>query len=204
MSAAQMLSRVGLKTVRFDTGNGGVPALLPEEMLMHLGMYQAAGCIDEIAVIFAIAFYTNTTCRKDQELIKQYLGSRVFIKCRKEKIRVTQQTIQHIVSLAISESINSTVCPACNGTKKVLLAKGEFNMQAAIHSININDSKYKTCKACKGTGYKLLSNYKKAVTCGMSGGKSWTDNHELLLGFTQQIITGWLSEIKNALATIHS
>lgn len=203
MSVMQMLSRVGIKTVKFDVGRGGKADLTPEDLIMHFGMAEAAGKLSEIAAMFALAYYTNIYNDSSKDLIHRFLCVRVYLKAQKEKVRIKQSTIKRIVDLALRESINSVVCPVCRGEKKVLMLRKEFDMKTALVNATQNDSKYKTCKSCKGSGYKLMTNYKKAVACEMSGSGSWTSNHELLLSFAQQVITDWNKEISQSLSTIY-
>ncbi|WP_350401846.1 hypothetical protein [Catenovulum sediminis] len=204
MSVMQMLSRVGVKTVRFDVGRGGKQDLTPEDLIMHIGMAEAAGRLSEIAAMFALAYYTNTYSDNTKDLIIRFLCARLFIKAKKEGMRVKSNTIKQIVNLSISNSIDSPVCPKCNGQRRVLVVLTEFNMRRAQFNHQSNHSELQDCKACNGTGYKQLSNYKKAINCDMSGGKSWTTNHEMLLAFSQQIIMDWNKEIKQALSSIHN
>ncbi|WP_017445784.1 hypothetical protein [Gayadomonas joobiniege] len=199
MSIMQMLARCGVKTVKFDTGRGGVPKLVPEDIIMQIGMAQASGRISANAADYALAYYCNLSGDKNRTAIQLLLGSRVYIKSRLAKMRMSEQTSLKIASLALEQSTQSNTCPKCNGTKKVIVVLTEFNRNTAQFNHRENHSEVQECKACDGTGYLKVSDYKKAKYCDMSGSKSWTENHEKLLFFAQSMISDWNKQVADVL-----
>lgn len=185
---SEKLARCGLKTVKFNTGFGGIPELTPDDLIMQLGIAQRQGVLSEIASMFALSHYANLHDDGDKKIILQFIVSNMYIQAKRQKFKVGKvlSLLPVIASLAIDTVVNSTHCTRCNGTG-LTIEHGE-------------------CRLCSGTGYKQISRYQKAKICGLYDKQkntvAWLKSHDFLFNYAVQMVTQWKDEISKALRNI--
>nr|WP_319552432.1 hypothetical protein [uncultured Vibrio sp.] len=143
MSYLERLGMAGLKTVKFDTGRGGLTELT------GLDVAAALVGLDDICCHYAYAFFINGTSRKSVDQIVNHL-SRMTDKVKPEQAK-------GLAIIAISENAMPQ-CLACFGTGIQQDHNDSLNMM-------LNAA---PCPHCKGLGRKPMKIKDKAKLIGVS------------------------------------
>lgn len=143
MSFLERLGMAGVKTVKFDTGRGGLTELT------GLDVVAALAGLDEVCCHYAHAYLTNGTSRKSVDRVVNYL-SRITDKVKPDQAK-------GLAVIALSENAMQQ-CVACGGSGIQQNFSDSLSMMLEAMP----------CPHCKGLGRKPLKIVERARLIGVS------------------------------------
>lgn len=143
MSFLERLGMAGVKTVKFDTGRGGLTELT------GLDVVAALAGLDEVCCHYAHAYLTNGTSRKSVDRVVNYL-SRITDKVKSDQAK-------GLAVIALSENAMQQ-CVACGGSGIQQNFSDSLSMMLEAMP----------CPHCKGLGRKPLKIVERARLIGVS------------------------------------
>lgn len=143
MSFIERLGMAGVKTVKFDTGRGGLTELT------GLDVVAALSGLDDVCCHYAHAFLTNGTSRKSVDRVVEHLANLVSsVKTNQAKglvvvalhensmpqcLACSGSGIQQMYSDSLSASLDALPCPHCQGLGRKPLKIKERAKLIGIH-----------------------------------------------------------------------
>ncbi|RCS70158.1 zinc finger-like domain-containing protein [Vibrio casei] len=143
MSYLERLGMAGVKTVKFDTGRGGLTELT------GLDVVAALSGLDDVCCHYAHAFLTNGTSRRSVDRVVNYL-SRMTEAVKPEQAK-------GLAVVALNEN-SQPQCVACGGTG--IQHNYSDSLSMMIEAL--------PCPHCKGLGRKPMKIKDKAKLIGVS------------------------------------
>lgn len=142
MSFLERLGMAGVKTVKFDTGRGGLTELT------GLDVVAALSGLDDVCCHYAHAYLTNGTSRKSVDRVVNYL-SRITDKVKPEQAK-------GLAVIALSENAMQQ-CVACGGSGIQQNFSDSLSMMLEAMP----------CPHCKGLGRKPMKAKDRATLIGV-------------------------------------
>lgn len=143
MSFIERLGMAGVKTVKFDTGRGGLTELT------GLDVVAALAGLDDVCCHYAHAFLTNGTSRRSVDRVVNYLSSMT------DKVKPEQA--KGLAVIAIHENAMPQ-CVACGGSGIQQTLSDSLSMMLDAMP----------CPHCKGLGRKPMKIVERAAIIGVS------------------------------------
>ena len=189
MRAEQALAKLKVKTVRFDTGVGGIADLTPEDIAAglagcepgpyYLGLYKYSGDRSVLDVLerYVFAAIGNLALEKKVITEERFKLMAVYLECwhkgngspLNDKQRKLCSTLHQLARLLVDEVHRENRCRTCKGT--------------GIYQ-------YRPCRGCNGSGRKEPSAREQAKFVNLHV-ESWLEKWQPFYTKCLPLLYGW-------------